>query len=377
MRKIFYILLLSLLSAVSYAQSDSLSGLRLFKKAATETSGGISDALRLSGAVSTNDTKEKLRTLENLYSAGKYSEALQLACQIHSQNRLDKPQSLFCLKYGIAAFKELDFHREADSVARVFLQKDPFYNISDSDPQPFCEVLKNYYTMPEFSVWIAVGMTSVKPILDTVRTIIDTVEKKPEYEIIGNSVQIGLEYRPLKYFSVFTAPTLSSYSLERTFKRTKDVVYRYKEKSRILSLPLCIEAGLYRGHEFFVPSVYAGMSARYVWSARYTAYTDAVGVYRDDDQYRDAAGMKNRFNCSAVGGIRLNFNVRRIVFFADFGLSFDILPYNNPAKIYSDSRLVYQDLSVPDVYRMAESQFRLGVKVNLNYMTIAKYKYGY
>lgn len=63
MRKIFYILLLSLLSAVSYAQSDSLSGLRLFKKAATETSGGISDALRLSGAVSTNDTKEKLRTL--------------------------------------------------------------------------------------------------------------------------------------------------------------------------------------------------------------------------------------------------------------------------------------------------------------------------
>jgi hypothetical protein len=63
-----------------------------------------------------------------------------------------------------------------------------------------------------------------------------------------------------------------------------------------------------------------------------------------------------------------------MTYFADMGISLDMLPFNNPEKIFCNSDLLYQNFYVPDVYRMIEYSVKLGIKVNLQYKTIAKYK---
>jgi hypothetical protein len=55
----------------------------------------------------------------------------------------------------------------------------------------------------------------------------------------------------------------------------------------------------------------------------------------------------------------------------------DMLPYNDPSKKYHNYDLLYQNLYVPDMFRMLEYTVKFGIKINLQYKTIAKFNYGY
>lgn len=356
------------------AQNDTLSEWHLFNNAASDNAqeDNVTETVQ-----ATDSVAEQLNTLINLYSIGKYGQVLVLARDMGRHSQLTKQQNLIRLKYDIAAFKELEFHRQADSAAKLFLQKDPFYKANSNDPLPFREVLDNYYTMPKFAAWASIGMSSVKPLLDTVRNIIDTVSQKPDYQITGFSFQMGFEYRPWKIFSISIAPTITGYYLERTTLRTEDAKFIYKEHAHILSVPICLETGIYTRYEKFIPSIYAGAQAKYIIRSSYTATTDAKGVYSETPEKTIDNETKNRLNYSLVGGLKLNYNPRRITFFVDFGVAYDLLAYNNPKKIYSNHRLFYQNLYVPDIYRMFEISLSGGVKFNLHYKTVAKYNYGY
>jgi hypothetical protein len=188
---------------------------------------------------------------------------------------------------------------------------------------------------------------------------------------------VGFEYRPLKIFSVSIAPQIVSYDFDRTIKRTSLALFYSNESSTIFSLPILVEAGIYRKREIFVPSVYAGIQMRYVLNSEYMAYTIVPDMYSEPSGYKDNTDLKNKFNYSILGGIRLNYNHRRMTYFADLGMSMDMLPFNNPKKIYSNNDLLYQNFYVPDVFRMLDYVVKLGIKVNLQYKTIAKYNYGY
>lgn len=356
------------------AQTDTLPGLNLFNNAASDNAlqDNINETIQ-----ATDSITEQLNTLQELYQIGKYGQALVLARDISNQEHLTKQQNLLRLKYNIAAFKELEFHHEADSTAQLFLQKDPFYKTNSNDPLPFCEVLDNYYTMPKIAVWASAGISTVKPLLDTVRTVVDTINRKPDYIINGYSFQVGFEFRPWKILTVSVAPTFGFYNIDRSINRTKNAVFYYNEDCAILSVPLCLEANIFSGNEIVVPSVYAGAQFRYILSSNYIAYTEAEGVYPERSDLADGIDTKNRINTSVLGGVKLNVNVKRITYFADLGIAYDFRSYNNPAKKYNDAALLYQNLYIPDVFRMLEFSLRVGVKVNLHYKTIAKYNYGY
>ncbi len=360
------------------AQTDTLQGLPLYKNV---TADPIEGEKSLGDSFEENTIAIQLNMLHTLYSAGKFHDALQLSREIADMPHLPKEQSHDLLKYTIAAYKSLDYDREADSIAKQYLKKDPFFDPSEDKDAPvlFYKVLQNYYTRPTFSVWAAIGKHTVETFHDTIRTIIDTTAnaRKPEYDITGFSVQLGFEYRPSKIFSVSLAPSIISYDLERTINRTDIATFHYDESSIVLAIPLYVEASLPLRREIIVPSVYAGAQMKFLFRSQYTAYTDAIGTYTPIPDTESCTDIKNHLNCSILGGARIKYNRRRMTYFADLGMSLDMMPYNNPKKKYTNNDLLYNHFHIPDIFKMMEYSVKAGIKVNLQYKTIAKNNYGY
>lgn len=350
--------------------------LPLYRNAQAETIEGEQSVVKTDPYA--NDTIGlQLRQLQALYSAGKFHDALSLSHNIRINPHLNKAQNQDRLKYTIAAYKDLGYDREADSLARIFRKRDPFYQPRSIDPVAFKRTLANYGTKPKFSVWVAAGKIMVRPQLDTVRAIIDSTSLDPDYKINAFLVQLGFEYRPLKIISVSVAPSVATYDITRTIQRAEFAKFHYNESSIVIALPLYVEAGLYTGRENFVPSVYAGAQLKFIYDSEYRSYTEAVGKFNVIPDYQTGIDTKTKINYSLLCGVRLNYNRRRMTYFADFGLSMDMLSYNDPAQKYQNSDLLYQNLYVPDMFRMMEATVKIGVKVNLQYKTIAKNNYGY
>ncbi len=328
-------------------------------------------------AAAQTGTSDSLQLLEDLYSAGKYEQVLQLSQSLHETARLSKEENLKRLKYTVAAYKDFGYRREADSTARLFFQKDPFYKVQNQDPLPFRDVLSNYYTMPKFSVWTAVAKNIAVPKLDTVYSIVDTMAKDPEYEIDGYTVQVGFEYRLWKNVSFSVAPTFSMYEMQRTMPRTTLATFRYNEKFNTLTVPLIAEVWLYMGKEMFIPSIYFGAQFKYIISSKYKAYTNAVGSYTKIPDEKNNVNLKNRHNSSLLSGARFNYNNGRITLFADLGISCDLYRFNAEGTTSVKRELIYQNLYVPDMFKLIEFSLKVGIKVNLQYKTIAKNRYGY
>lgn len=362
----------------SYAQGDTtLQQSPLYRNAASNVSKEVCANTRQTSRQDVDSVDLLLQDIEQLYTAGKYDEVLLKSQQLYDNHHLSKSENLQRLKYTIAAYKDFGYDREADSAAKLYLMKDPFFTVQDDDPVSLQEVLKNYYTKPKYSVWMALGKKEGELYTDTIRSIIDTASRVPDYRIEAFTIQLGFEYRPLKIFSISIAPSLTNYDFERTIDRSDIATFIYKESSQVLSVPLFLEMGMYFGREVFVPSIYAGAQIKYMLRSKYAAYTDARGTYTEIPEMTKNTNEKNRFNYSILGGIRLNYNHRRITYFADIGVTLDMMPYNDPKKIFSNYDLLYQNFYVPDVFRLIEYSVKLGIKVNLQYKTIAKFNYGY
>lgn len=230
--------------------------------------------------------------------------------------------------------------------------------------------------MPKFSVWMAAGVRMVRPVLHSMRQIVDTVGS-PEYDINGYSAQIGFEYSPKRMLSISVAPSFAKYQIERKMIRSEIATFRYNESCKVFELPVIAEMMMYPWGNDFVPSIYGGAQLKYIIATKSNAYTDAIGTYTEVPAKKDDTDYKNRTNYSVLGGARLNYNHRRITFFVDFGVSYDIKPYNDPDKKFDDLTLMYKNLYIRDVFSMLEYTAKIGVEVNLQYTTIAKHHYGY
>lgn len=108
-----------------------------------------------------------------------------------------------------------------------------------------------------------------------------------------------------------------------------------------------------------------------------SALLQSVEGYTEIPDYKSNVNLKNRQNCSLLGGARFNYNNRRITLFADIGMSYDLIQLNSTGKNKGKRELIYQNLYVPDVFSLIEFSAKVGIKVNLQYKTIAKNRYGY
>lgn len=362
------------------AQNDSLPPIPLYENA-TSKNAPSPDNRNVVSVASDNATifaDNELRKFYNLYAAGKYHEALSLSKKMSTEH-FGKFEHQVHQKYSIAAYKEMEYNEEADSVAKIFLKKNPFYTPNPYDPVSFREVLSNYYTMPRFSVWVSLANPFVYTQIDTVNVItIDTMQRKPDYDYSAFSVQLGFEYHIFKFLSIAVAPTFSFYNYTRSIQRHKFATYYYSEKYAVVSLPLRVEAGMYKENLFFAPSIYVGIQPKYVIKSRYQSYEDILGQLIEEPDYKSNTEVKNRFNYAIFGGARLSFNhTKRFTYFAEATFSMDMLPINDPSKKYSTYDALFRDLYINDAYRVKEISIMAGVKVNLQYSTEAKNGYGY
>jgi hypothetical protein len=332
-------------------------------------------------ATSDNDLGEQMQNLQRLYLAGKYDEDLQLSQTIRENHpQINNDDEIDRQKYTIASLKEMEYNEQADSAAKQFYGRNPFYKPKSSDPVPFKEILSNYYATPRFSVWASIGQSLAVPVLDTVHVITDTTQMKPEYDFIQSEiVQLGFEYHPWKCISVSVAPTYTKYRYTRTIDRNMRSTFHYEETDKLISVPLRIEAYWARkDRPKWAPSIYLGASAKYIIKSTYTAYLETPGERRYETSAKTLdADDKNRLNFAILGGARLSYNFNRITIFGDLGMSMDIKPFNNPEAAYSNNDLAYDKMYIPDIFHMLELSAMIGVKVNMKYKTIAKFGYGH
>ena len=375
--KLFCIITLSLAAVSLSAQNDSLSARRFLQNAVSDDSPQIDNDMDSQNTVS-DSLSGGVMALLNLYNAGKYREALDYSQRLLDRGHLSKRGVQTCQIVNVAALKNLEYNYEADSAARHFLQKDPLYKPSSYELQTFREVLGNYYTMPRFSVWLGAGNCSVFHSCDTVYvTAVDTMQRQPDYKFSSQHFQIGFEYNIIKWLSVSAAPTFLVVNYTRSIKRHPLATYYYEEDYLCLGIPVLLEASLYRGREFFVPSAYVGFQPKIMLKSSFTSYIDYVNASNDEPVKGSSIDGKNRFNTSIVCGVRFSFNHNRMSYFADVRTSRDLNPLNNPDRKYSTPEVVFNHLYIPDVIRLTEFSLMLGIKVKLKYKPVAKFGYGY
>ena len=366
----------------SIAQEDTLSSSNLYRNAASKTTQAPTSKTRRISAKDADTIGDLLQDLKELYTAGKYDKVLQLSQELQDSHNLSKEQNLQRLKLTISAYKDFGYLREADSAAKVYLQKDPFFRADDKaktkdDPVTFLEVLGNYYTMPKYSLWLSAGIMRNRVVLDTVQLIVDTVSHRPDYKAEGYTLQLGLEYRPLRILTVSFAPTINICSITRITQRSAITSFRYEEDYTTISLPLCVEATLPTHRNAIAPSIYAGAQMKYIIGAEYTAYENSIGEYVNIPNTIGNASAHNRPNYSILGGARLYIPRGRISYFGEVGVAYDLIPFFDSGQRYKNHTLLYDLLYIPDKFRMLEISYRIGIKINLQYKTIAKFNYGY
>jgi hypothetical protein len=267
---------------VASAQTDTLPYIPLYVNAASKNA-PAADNHSVVHVASNNDfiANEDLRTFYNLYAAGKYREAIAHSRRMSTAD-FDKLEHQFHLKYAIAAYKEMELNEEADSLAKLFYQETPFYEPTLFDPVSFRELLDNYYTMPKFSVWLALSNNIVMAKVDTVFVISnDTMQRKPDYKFNSFGFQVGFEYHPLKWLSVSVSPTLTHTSYTRSIRRHEMSSYKFSDEYTTIAFPMRIEAGLYRRRAAFVPSVFAGFQPKIIVKSDITSTHSLIGAMDD------------------------------------------------------------------------------------------------
>ncbi len=335
---------------VASAQTDTLPYIPLYENAASKNA-PAADNHSVVHVASNNDfiANEDLRTFYNLYAAGKYREAIAHSRRMSTAD-FDKLEHQFHLKYAIAAYKEMELNEEADSLAKLFYQKNPFYETTLFDPVSFRELLDNYYTMPKFSVWLALSNNIVMAKVDTVFVISnDTMQRKPDYKFNSFGVQVGFEYHPLKWLSVSVSPTLTHTSYTRSIRRHEMSSYKFSDEYTTIAFPMRIEAGLYRRRAAFVPSVFAGFQPKIIVKSDITSTHSLIGAM-DDRIEKSNADDKNKVNYSVLGGVRLSYNIHRLTLFGEVCMSMDTKTFYDTKKQYLHPDIVYKHLYIPDVF---------------------------
>ncbi|MBO7440488.1 MAG: hypothetical protein J6U21_12515 [Bacteroidales bacterium] len=367
------------------AQNDSLPDIPLYDNAVSKDVPPSDKRGIINGMSEVNFFgDDELRNFYNYFAAGKYREAVESSKKINT-SKFSKNQTQVFYRYAVAAYKEMEFNAEADSLARRFLEKDPLYQPVGYDPSSFREILENYYTIPKFSVWLSTAKNYVKTRVDTVYVItIDTLQREPSYKYDASSVQLGFEYHPIQCLSISIAPTLRFCKYTRSSKRHEWATHFYKERYMLLGLPVRIDAGLYRKQEkfsrksvSFVPSVFVGIEPKFALRSHYVSYIDVIGQIVDISDEKPNVDTKTRLNYSLFGGVRLSVNHGRLTYFAEVSIAEDMKTVNDSDKKYDTYDALYRDLYINDMFKIRELSMMIGVKLNLKYKSIAKNGYGY
>jgi len=342
--------------------------------------------LRIANAADSTEIsiEDAVRTLRTLYDAGRFHEAFLYAFYLRSRQEEDKftkDDSETFRKYTIASMKEMHFDRKADSLMKLFCTRNPFYEPKPGDPDAFLKLKDKFVTRPIIGIRVSSSIDYPMVKLDTVYTVRDK-EAGYQYENFkGSSYGVDVVFYPIKKLEVSAGVMSSKFGFTRT-ERSSDHNFIYTEDDKLFSIP--IEAG-YSLPPFLKvvsPEFYAGARLSMLRKSSYKVKDRTVKVLNlgfstpeDVDCEGEYDDIKNSF-VTLYGGFRLNYEIRRVCFFAGLQYGVALGELRNPEDNYKNLELLVNHRFMPDAMRVGQFSINVGVKVNLFYK-IAKYGYGY
>ena len=328
--------------------------------------------------------EEAVENLRNLYNAGRFSESLAYAFYVRMRKRDDKftkEETEEFHKYAIASMKEMGFDHKADSLMKIFCRQSPFYEVKATDPDAFVKLKDKFVTRPILGVRVWSSKDYPIITLDTVYTVRDK-EVGYEYQNFkGSSFGADVVYYPIKNLEVSAGVMFSKLGFTR-LERSQKLNFSYTENDRLISFP--IEAG-YCLKPFWglvIPEFYVGARLSLLHKTTYEVSDQIIKLNAVGSTTEDVScdggfeDVKNSF-VTLYGGFRLNYEIRRICFFAGAQYGTALKELRNPEDNYSNVELIVNHRFMPDAMRVGQISINLGVKVNLYYKTFAKYGYGY
>ena len=382
--KILSLLFFALIIALTVNAQDKGKNIPLFDNIQSDDANipaMYNNELKIAVPQSYSDIKvsEAISVLKSLYSAGKITEAIEFSELIQKHFRRSDDQGCDYMIYKLSALKDGGFDHQADSMVLSFRKKFPFYKIKKEDPLVFKNLMTNYYTRPLFSVGVSVS--KLFPILK-----IDTV-----YSIPGGDTVKNLEYKNFKYsmdeFSIqwyvtqkFSV-TVSAAHSRLEFTRTAGYM-THTEKTNCVSFPINFGYTLRPVIiDELTPEVFVGIRPGFVYQKSYDVSGFAQKNKNFDELDTVSSFYQNRhkqFNCTAIAGARLNYQLRRFCFFVQWHFGYTLNRFTNPKERYAVKELAFNNAIVPDAARLLETGMSAGFKVNFCYKTFAKYNdYGY
>jgi len=383
--KILSLLFFALIIALTVNAQDKGKNIPLFDNIQSDDANipaMYNNELKIAVPQSYSDIKvsEAISVLKSLYSAGKITEAIEFSELIQKHFRRSDDQGRDYMIYKLSALKDGGFDHQADSMVLSFRKKFPFYKIKKDDPLVFKNLMTNYYTRPLFSFGV-----SVSKLFPTLK--IDTVYSMPGGDTVKN-----LEYKDFKYImndlsiqwyatQKFSVSIAVAYSMIE-FTRTAGYM-THTEKTNYLAFPVKFGYALRPVIiNELTPEVFVGLSP----GLKYKKTYDVSGFAKknkpfDADPDTVSTFYQNRhkqFNCTAIVGARLNYQLKRFCFFVQWHCGCALNSFTDPKERYAEKGLAFNNEIVSDAARLLETGISAGFKVNFCYKTFPKYDdYGY
>ncbi|MBP5502558.1 MAG: hypothetical protein J6Y24_07200 [Bacteroidales bacterium] len=341
--------------------------------------------LRTTNSDSTQvSVEEAVENLRNLYNAGRFSEALGYALYVRMrkhEDRFTKEETEVFHKYAIASMKEMGFDYKADSLMKIFCRQSPFYEVKDDDPDAFVKLKDKFVTRPILGIRVSSSKDYPIITLDTVYTVRDKETGYKYQNFKGSSFGADVVYYPMKNLEVSAGVMFSKLGFTR-LEHSQKVKFSYTENDRLISFP--VEVG-YCFKPFWglvIPEFFAGARLSLLHKSTYEVSDQVFKLNSVGSTTEDVAcegnfdNVKNSF-VTLYGGFRLNYEIRRVCFFAGAYYAAALGELRKPEDNYTNVELIVNHRFMPDAIRVGQVSVNLGVKVNLYYKTFAKYGYGY
>lgn len=350
---------------------------------ATKSPKQITNELKIAVPPTYDDIKpsDAITVLKSYYTAGKIRETLEFSEHIQKNlRRSDDDEMRDLMIYRTAALKDGGFDRPADSTVLSFRKKFPFYKIKKDDPPIFKNLMSNYYTRPMMAIGASVSNIFPRIRIDSVFNVsaTDTARAIKYSDFKYTMTELFLQYHVTQKVSVSAGIAVSDLEYVR-----KSGPNTYKDHTRLLYFPVRLS---YTFKPIFTagltPEVYIGAKAGYTIQKQYDltiiAKRGSSGIETDTVSVTYKPSLDDKyFNCTLIGGIRLNYNVRRFCFFVEGHLGCALRPLDDQQFRRRDQGMAFYTRVTPDAVTLREGGISIGAKVNFFYKTFTKFDYGY
>ncbi len=312
----------------------------------------------------------------NLFAQNECGFLLQRAQKLYEDGNLQPISALLdsCLNDGftpeekIQAYKLLilanlydDKPAKAETLMYDFLEYEPEYRLSATDPAEFYQLYNSFRTSPSFSIGFSFG-TNYTFINPTHRYGVYNLNQSQERYIASKSgYQFGFRFN--RYLVDHLECNLELIAKQQTFEY-RNTMFDFSELSYIETqsrLELPVLATVNFGQSIISPLFRFGFSFNYLLDAKATATRRYVVNLRAPITGSSIPSKSNRkdLDISTIAAFGLRYKIKRGYIVFDIRYSYGLTNIVNTKTRYSNSELIYKYFYIDNDMKIRNISFSL------------------